>query len=74
MEIALLLVGMGVGSIFTYVILKRRQHSIGTIRVDRSIPDEEPYLFLELNSGVGEIMRNRQVLLDVKVENYISQD
>lgn len=74
MEVALLLAGMAVGSILTYVILKRRQHSIGTIRVDRSIPDEDPYLFLELKSGVGEIMRSKRVILDVKVENYISQD
>lgn len=76
MGVVWFLAGAVIGSAVTYVIFKRRQHSIGTIRVDRSIPDEGPYLFLELtSSGADEIMRGKKrVIMDVKLENYISHE
>ena len=47
---------------------------IGTLRVDTSDPYEEPYLFLELRRGVGDIKRMKYVMLKVNIENYIPQN
>lgn len=53
-----------------YYILKRH---IGTLRVDQSDPNDEPYLFLELNVGIDVIKKQKSVSFDVNVENYLSQ-
>lgn len=60
-------VGMGV------VLIVYRTYSVGTLRIDRSDPSEPPYMFLELDKGVGDISRKKNVVLKVKNENYISQ-
>lgn len=76
MELALIavisvLVGFAAGvaiAIFVY-----RAERVGTLRIDRSDPSEPPYIFLELNKGVGDISTKKNVILKVKDENYISQ-
>ena len=45
----------------------------GTLRVDRSDPDSEPYMFLELTESVPFVMRKRYVIFRVNLENYISR-
>lgn len=60
-------VGMGV------VLIAYRTYYVGTLRIDRSDPNEPPYMFLELDKGVGDISRKKNVVLKVKNENYISQ-
>lgn len=55
-------------AIFVY-----RAERVGTLRIDRSDPSEPPYIFLELNKGVGDISTKKNVILKVKNENYISQ-
>lgn len=55
-------------AIFVY-----RAERVGTLRIDRSDPSEPPYIFLELNKGVGDISTKKNVILMVKDENYISQ-
>lgn len=57
-----------VAAIFMY-----RVKRAGTLRIDRSDPTEPPYIFLELDKGVGDISRKKNVILKVKNENYISQ-
>lgn len=47
---------------------------IGTLRIDRSDPSEEPYMFLEITKGVGDISSRKYVMLEVSNENYISQE
>lgn len=44
---------------------------VGYLRVDRSDPDERPYLFLELNEDVGFLMSHKEVVLKVKIKDYI---
>lgn len=46
---------------------------IGALRIDRSDPTEEPYMFLEVSKDVGDISKRKMVLLEVKNENFISQ-
>lgn len=45
---------------------------IGTLRVDRSDPDDGPYLFLELSENTRELMNQKYITLEVNVEDYIS--
>lgn len=52
---------------------KKPQDPIGTLRVDTSDPDG-PYLFLELHTPVSEVMKQKQVTLDVNTQSYISQN
>lgn len=44
---------------------------IGILRVDQSDPDG-PYLFLELDHGL-DFSRKKEVLFEVKIQDYISQ-
>lgn len=45
---------------------------IGNLRIDRSDPTEEPYLFLELFNGVHTFSDRKTVHLKVRAENYVS--
>lgn len=65
--IAGFLIGTGV------VLIAYRTYFVGALRIDRSDPSEPPYIFLELDNGVGDISRKKNVILKVKNENYISQ-
>ena len=47
---------------------------IGFLRIDRSDPTEAPYMFLEISKDVGDISGRKWVLLEVKNENFISQE
>ena len=47
---------------------------VGTLRIDRSDPNEAPYMFLEISKDVGDISGRKMVLMDVSNENYISQE
>lgn len=52
----------------------QRTKFVGTLRIDRSEPDEPPRIFLELNKGVGDISKHMRVALDVCTESYITQN
>jgi hypothetical protein len=62
--------GFVVGSIVTTIVFRRK--AVGALRVDHSDPSEPPYLFLELSSDLGSVIRKRHVTLNVDVKNYIS--
>lgn len=69
MELALVFVmGVSIGVVIALLVFKT--YFIGTLRVDRSDPDE-PYMFLELDKGVSQISSKKQVVLRVKLEDYI---
>lgn len=59
--------------IFGYLKGSTQMNTAGTLRVDTSDPDG-PYLFLELHTPVSEVMKQKQVTLDVNTESYISQN
>lgn len=52
---------------------KHKKSPVGTLRIDHSEPDEAPLLFLELSTDPRNIMHEKQVLLDVSTESYLSQ-
>lgn len=69
MEIA---VGILIGLLIGVVLSHRRP--LGNLRVDRSDPTSEPYLFLELDTDVRTIMRKKQVVFKVRVEDFLPHE
>ena len=72
LEVLLFLLGFMVGIVFFLICLVVR--SVGTLRVDQSDPTEPPYLFLELDKPVENIIKEKYVLFKVIKKNFISQD
>ena len=71
MPLIWLLVGILIGLLVSRFIFKDKP--IGSLRVDQSDPDSEPYLFLELDpGGMNDIYKKQSVRLRVKIKNYIS--
>lgn len=66
-------IGVFAGSIITQIFLSAKR--AGTLRIDRSDPDDSPYLFLELEKdcNVEVIAKRKYVKFEVKDESYISQ-
>ena len=56
-------------------VVSSRKNAVGDLRIDHSDPDDNPYLFLELEPGSdpNAIAKKKYITLRVKVENYISQ-
>ena len=64
----ILLLGIGLDCIWMQLDKK----PIGTLCVDRSDPDTEPYLFLELEpGGMQQIQKNKTVTLKVNLDGYL---
>ena len=69
MELA---IGIVIGVLLGIVLSRRR--SLGKLRVDRSDPPSEPLLFLELGTDVRTIMRKKQVVFKVRVEDFLPHE
>lgn len=68
------IIGIIVGCVVSVIFQKKndRYRHAGVLRMDHSDPEDAPYLFLELESnGMDVIHRNKTVLLDVNLENYL---
>lgn len=65
------LFGFGVlaGYVTAHILL--RISSAGTLRVDRSDPEEAPYLFLELSKEIRDVVSKGYVVLKVNQQNFI---
>lgn len=67
--VIVLAIGILIGCIITKIIFQIG--SIGSLRIDTSDPDDEPYLFLELSKSVKHIYRQKYVTLKVNTKSYI---
>ena len=63
-----LVVGIAVASIVSYII--RRCSCVGTLRVDRSDPDDGHYLFLELQN-MSDVVNRRYVTFRVRIDDFL---
>lgn len=76
MELVYMLIGLVLGitlnSICFYIYLRRQR--AGKLRIDRSDPSENPYLFLEATMSVSDISHKKYVIFQVSNENFISQN
>lgn len=69
MELA---IGIVIGILIGAVLFHRRP--IGNLRVDHSDPTSDPYLFLELGTDVGSVMRKKYVTFKVRIEDFLPHE
>jgi hypothetical protein len=46
---------------------------VGTLRIDRSDPLDNPYAFLELSKGMDIIISKKYVILKVSAKNFLTR-
>lgn len=65
-----LIVGLGIGIVI--MLFRSEPSELGTLRIvtPASDPDENPYMFMELNKGIGNISQYEQGLFRISVEKY----
>ena len=63
------IVGIAIGIIIT--VLSVRMHLSGNLRIDHSIPEDDPYMFLELTKDVNSVLHKKFVVLKVRAEDFI---
>lgn len=77
MEVNIILVILIGIVMFVFGILierfRQRSNNVGTLRIDRSDPEEPPYFFLEV-TNVRRIKNGKTITMTVNEENYISQE
>lgn len=74
MQILYFIAGILLGVITTAVIISLKQRPFGNLRVDQSDLTCEPLLFLELDTDVRTIMRQKKVSFKVRVENFLPHE
>lgn len=63
------LVGFYIGKIVS------KEKTVGTLIIDHeSIPEEDPYLFLQTRVNPRTLIDKKTVMLDVSIEKFISQE
>lgn len=62
-----------VSSLVTIWLRRDYDKIVGTLRIDSSDPESDPYIFLELNRGTGDVSRRKVVTLKVSTESYLSR-
>ena len=69
--VVITILGMIAG--YNLAMMKIHSKTFGTIRIDRSDPDDGPYLFLELKGHPDVLMNEKFVMFEVSNENLVSQ-
>ena len=70
MDIAIaVIIGVIIGAVVTAFIV--RTHLSGNLRVDHSIPEDDPLMFLELTKSVSTVVHKKFVVLKVRAEDFI---
>lgn len=72
MEVLTAIIGFAIGFISACIAVLRLK--VGVLQIDRSDPSEPPYPFLRGIKSIDDISRRKYVLLEVKNENFISQE
>lgn len=65
--------GFFLGGVFSYLCFRSwiKKIIFGSIVIDHST--EEPYIFLESEMPMGDLISKKKVLLNVEKRNYVSQ-
>ena len=69
MEVILIIAGIAIGLIISAI--RNEIRYVGSLRIDKSDPTENPYLFLEIDEGVRDISNRKYIILRVKREDFI---
>lgn len=54
--------------------MKNKISEVGSLRIDNSIPEDGPRLFLELTANLSEVYSKKYVILKVNTKNYLSHE
>lgn len=74
MYVAIIIIACIMSALIGFVIGVKYHHKpVGTLRVDHSDPDDNPYLFLELSGDPKKLPNQKYITLKVNIENYISR-
>jgi hypothetical protein len=65
-------IGVLIGCILTMIIFRTR--SVGSLRVDTSDSDDDPYLFLELSKDIRDIYKKKYVTFRVSIKSFIPHE
>lgn len=65
-------IGILIGILIGAILFRRRP--VGNLRVDHSDPTSGPYLFLELGTDVGTVIRKKYVTFKVRVEDFLPHE
>ena len=58
-----------------YATKKNKEPAVGALVIDHeSIPEDEPYLFLQSYVNPKTLIEKKTVILNVKTEKFVSQD
>lgn len=63
---------LGILAGFNFAMFRIKSKTFGAIRIDRSDPDDGPYLFLETKQHPDALMNEHFVIFEVHNENFIS--
>jgi hypothetical protein len=69
-----LIVGVIIGVLIMSIFQWVNRKPIGNLRVDRSDEYDGPYMFLELNVPIEEIMVKNTVVMNVVVKDFIPRE
>lgn len=69
-----LIIGIIIGLVAGAIIFQRRHIPVGELRIDRSDPTSEPFLFLELYTDVRTISGMKTVTFDVLNKNFLPHE
>ena len=72
MSTAIIIIECIISALIGFVIGINHHKPVGTLRVDQSDPDDNPYLFLELSGDPKKLPNQKYITLKVNIENYIS--
>jgi hypothetical protein len=73
MNIIIFVLGFILGVILTTTYILSKYFNVGSLRIDTSDPQEDPYVFLELAKEIKYIQRKKYVLLKINTKNYITR-
>lgn len=62
-------VGIVAGCTISKII--SRMKAVGSLRVDTSVPEDGPYLFLELSKSMDVVAKKKYVVLKVNLNSFI---
>ncbi len=69
METIIFVIGALLG--FAMSVIISRAKSIGSLRIDRSDSDDNPYLFLELSKDIDDFSEKKYITLKVNKKDFI---
>lgn len=73
MEVLYFSLGIICGVVITLILSQNKTKPVGNLILYKSEPNENPDLFLEVKTDMRNIYGQKQVLVNIKHEDYISQ-